>query len=359
MIPLRPSALQALAASCLVLGLAAGGCAGADRSEGSDRPVARQAASQTGAAPARTGAARPYKVLTISIDGLSSAAIRKLGGSELPNLHRMIRNGASTLNARSAYEQTETLPNHTSMVTGRRIKKSAGGHGVTWNDDRAGTTVQKAAGEWVSSIFHRVGSHERSSSLFSTKSKFSLFERSWPGAIDKVYIDGSHSTVVTHAISDLVDHHRAFTFLHMSQPDAAGHAYGGMTSEYLQGVRDADRQLGRVLRAIDDHPRRLKQRLVVILTSDHGFAAGQERHDDPTLLANHRAPFIAWGPGIDQANLYRINPHYCSPGTKRVTYGVACKAVRNGDVANLAARQLGIGTVGGSLFGKRHPLYIR
>ncbi len=104
-----------------------------------------------------------------------------------PTLHRLIERGASTLNARTERELTDTLPNHTGMVTGRRIAARTGGHGVTWNDDRRRPpTVQRGRGAPGG-----VGVQRRSTApvwataVFASKSKFSLFERSWHRAIDR------------------------------------------------------------------------------------------------------------------------------------------------------------------------------
>ena len=41
--------------------------------------------------------------------------------------HRLMRQGVWTLNARTVHESTQTLPNHTSMVTGRPVT-ATGGH---------------------------------------------------------------------------------------------------------------------------------------------------------------------------------------------------------------------------------------
>ena len=74
--------------------------------------------------------------------------------------------GASTLNARTEREMTVTLPNHTGMVTGRRIEAATGGHGVTWNDDRlTPNTVQAAAGHDVASVFTAVDAAGGSTAL--------------------------------------------------------------------------------------------------------------------------------------------------------------------------------------------------
>ena len=55
--------------------------------------------------------------MAISLDGFNPQALRKLGRAGTPNLHKIIRQGASTLNARTEQEMTITLPNHTGMVT--------------------------------------------------------------------------------------------------------------------------------------------------------------------------------------------------------------------------------------------------
>ena len=126
------------------------------------------------------------RVLAVSIDGLRSSAITQLGRAGTPTLHRLMAQGASTLNARTEREMTVTLPNHTGMVTGRRIAASRGGHGVTWNDDRRRPpTVQRAAGHDVSSVFRVVHNASRGTALFASKTKFSLFERSWDAGINR------------------------------------------------------------------------------------------------------------------------------------------------------------------------------
>ena len=66
------------------------------------------------------------RVLAISIDALNPTALTRLGRDELPNFWRLIDEGSATLNARSQVELTLTLPNHTSMLTGRRINAKKG-----------------------------------------------------------------------------------------------------------------------------------------------------------------------------------------------------------------------------------------
>ena len=96
------------------------------------------------------------RVVAISVDGLNPDAIDQLGEAGTPTFHRLMAEGASTLNARTEVEQTVTLPNHTGMVTSRRMDRTQGGHGVTWNDDRLGR--DRAGGRRAT---RRLGVHRR------------------------------------------------------------------------------------------------------------------------------------------------------------------------------------------------------
>lgn len=285
-------------------------------------------------------------VLAISIDGMSVAAVRKLGRAQLPNLYRFMRAGASTTNARTEREMTVTLPNHTGMVTGRRIDAAAGGHGVTWNDDRlTPNTVQEAAGHDVSSVFSVVDAAGGSAALFAAKTKFSLWPRSWPDAIDRTTIDEDNGALVNELIADL-DEDRDFRFLHLSPPDVAGHAHGWMSKPYLRAVRRSDALVGRVVKAVNADPVR-RAHTTILLTSDHGGHGPS--HSDPTLLDDYRIVFMARGAAVDRGvDLYAINPTYKNPGTRRTVYGLRRPPVRNGMIANLALDLLDLPAVEGS-----------
>jgi hypothetical protein len=295
------------------------------------------------------------QVLAISVDGLNVRAISQLGRQELPNLTRLLRQGASTRNARSQVEMTVTLPNHTSMLTGRRIDAAERGHGVVWNYDRPRITVQDAAGGPVGSIFTRVHGAGGKTALFATEQKFSLFERSWPASVDRSTIvqDGDRS--VTLAVRrDLLHRSRAFTFLHLGAPDEAGHAHGWLSPDYLDAVRQVDRNIGTLLRTIRENPGRLGD-VVVVLTSDHGGKPGTTSHSDETCLCNYRVPFLIWGPGVTRGDLYALNPTYADPGNARIRFD-GIQPIRNGDLANLSASLLGLGPVPESLWGADQSL---
>ena len=340
----RPLVLAtAVTAFALVAGAA---CAnGADRGPTVALTSASVPASAGTPVSGRSPVPVPTSVLTVSLDGLNPKALKVLGRAGTPTLHRLIDEGASTLNARTQYEMTVTLPNHTGMVTGRRVTAAKGGHGVTWNDDRLSPgTVQEAAGHPVSSVFSVLKDNGLGSALFASKTKFSLWQRSWPTDIDKVDITLGNGALVRHLIADLATP-RAYRFLHLSAPDAAGHAHGFMSARYLKTVKRTDRRLGKVVAAIDADPT-LSKGLVLMVTADHGGKG--LRHDIANRYANYRIPFIVRGAGVPAAkNLYALNPDYRSPRRGRPTYAGA-QPVRNGDVANLVTSLFGLPAVEGS-----------
>jgi len=342
--PVLASLVSLLTSTCVVLAgtqacaVAPAGDAGPPAAAPTETKVEAQASRKADA----------ESVLAISIDGMSVAAIRKLGKKELPHLYRFMRAGASTLNARTEREMTVTLPNHTGMVTGRRIDAATGGHGVTWNDDRPSpSTVQAAAGHDVGSVFSAVDAAGGSTAMFAAKTKFSLWQRSWPDAIDRATIDLDNDRLVSSLIADLGTD-RDFRFLHLSLPDNAGHAYGWMSKPYLRAVRRSDALVGRVVKAVNADPVR-RAGTTLLLTSDHGGHGPS--HDRATVLDNYRIAFMARGSAVDRGvDLYAINATYRDPGTRRTTYGMRRPPVRNGMIANVALDLLDLPPVEGSEF---------
>lgn len=363
---------RALGAAACAVALVLSGCAGGD-----DDPAAQPSRTATAAptaTPTPTGAPSPepppsaeapaateppakpprkrhYDVLAISVDGLNPSAV---GGAAFD---RLFSEGVGTLNARTAVEQTVTLPNHTGMLTGRRIDAGAGGHGVTWNDEIPGRTVPGPGGDGVASVFDVVHAAGGTTALFAGKDKFATFERSWPGAIDEFEVDGDPEALVDDAIDDLTTERRRFTFLHLELPDVAGHASGWLSPAYDDAVARTDQLLGEVLAAVDS-TRRLSKRLVVVLTADHGGPEGEKQHSDAGDVANYRIPFVVWGAGIEPGDLYERNPDYADPGGDQLAYD-GTQPVRNADVANLALDLLGLDAVPGSELDAAQDLDVR
>jgi hypothetical protein len=285
-------------------------------------------------------------VLAISVDGLNPTALTQLGRAELPHFWRILDEGKSTLNARTSVEKTVTLPNHTGMITGRRVNADLGGHGVTINDE-TDATVHELAGHHIASIFEVVHDAGLDSALYAGKTKFDLFENSWPDEIGTFLVEDDLPTLVTAASADLLTDQTELIFLHVQSPDVAGHKDGFMSAEYLDAVRAVDVELGRLLSAIDSEPT-VADSLAIVLTADHGGETGTRGHGDRSTLENYRIPFAAWGAGTSAGDLYERNPDFLDPVTGLPSYEPERQPVRNANLANLSMELLGLGPVPGS-----------
>lgn len=290
-------------------------------------------------------------VVLISVDALSSAAVRQLGPEGAPALWRIIDEGAATLEARPLYEDTRTLPNHSSMLTG--IPRD-GGTGVDFNEDNGGT-LESQAGRYVSGVFDVAHDHGLRTALLAEKDKFNFLIRSWDaahGGPDRVGRNDGRDKVddaVVAPVDRLEDTAEAdlaagtrLVFWHLAAPDVAGHAHGFLGPVYLDAVQAADAQVGQLLDLVDEQPK-LRRRLTIVLTADHGGTAGTRDHSDVTAPGNYRIPFAVWGRGVRQgADLYELNPKREDPGTGRPGYD-GPQPIRNLDAARLVLQLLGLG----------------
>jgi predicted AlkP superfamily pyrophosphatase or phosphodiesterase len=297
-------------------------------------------------------------VVVISVDGFNQSALSKLPARYTNNFRAMRTYGTSTTNARTAVEQTNTLPNHTGMLTGRRITTSSG-HNVTFNYD-PGSTLARVNGHYVPGIFDIAHDRGLSTAMYTSKSKFRFFDRSWGptyGAVDSVGVDNGRDKLdafvlgrPTIAASALLrnlssSNPHNLQFWHISLPDAAGHAHGFMSGAYIRAVRSTNYLLGRFFLTLRDHPT-TRARTSVILTADHGGLGAS--HLDARKLANFRIPFYTWGRGVTRGpRLYIANPGRYYPNTRRVGYS-GPQPIRNLDTANTALRLLGMPSLPGA-----------
>lgn len=316
----------------------------------------------------RAGAAE--HVIHVSIDGLRADAIGRLGPAHCPHLHRLVVEGAFTGNARTDVDITVTLPNHVTEVTGRGVLGPAG-HGVDINYDD-GRTIEEIHGSYVAGVFDVVHDRGLTTSMFAGKSKFALIDRSWNalnGALDATGPDdgrdkidttlvlGDTNALVAAFLADMSAAPRAYSFVHLRDPDSEGHASGWASIEYFRAVMRMDSLLGEILSLADDHPA-LAGRTAIVVTADHG-GVGYD-HGDATDPLNYTVPFAAWGPGVTAgADLYALNAGTrADPGTARPSYDAAPQPIRNGETANLSLDLLGLPGVPGSTIDAAQDLVV-
>jgi len=246
-------------------------------------------ASLPGAGDARP-AAHVRHVVLISIDGLRPDAIEAAGAATLRGL---VRQGAYTLEA-STISPSKTLPSHTSMLTGVGPAK----HGITWNEDRVGETGRVG----VPTVFDLADSAGLDAAAFFGKAKFRHLMV--PGTLDYAQAPTgwwgrwSARRTAYDVRAYLERTARAggpphLLFVHLGEPDYAGHAVGWMSWLYGRAVRTADEALAVVLAAADAAYGRGGYTL--ILTADHG---GHRRTHGSADSLDVTIPWVAWGQSV-------------------------------------------------------------
>ena len=318
-------------------------------------------------------------VIHVSVDGLRPDAVtRQLGA--LPAFARLRAQGAFTDNARTTPTFGNTLPNHASQFTGRVV---AGPHGHGWDTNRfpdPAVTLHRNRGGYVASAFDVASDAGLPTGLYASKAKFAVFDRSYGpglGARDTTGADDGRDKIGTYVydrdtdalvgrlLADLAEEPAGYHVLHLRDPDTAGHRFGWRLwgwHPYMRAVRRADRQIGRVLAAVDADPE-LAGRTVVIVTADHGGSGHDHGAPAPAYFTDRRdytVPFYVWGAGVAPADLYELNEGTrADPGEGHPGVAARPQPVRNGDAANLALAALGLGPVPGSTIGAEAPLRVR
>ena len=293
------------------------------------------------------------RAILISVDGLRSDALTLLSPEQLPNLNRLMQQGAFTLNARNDPDFTVTLPNHISMVTGYPVLGDEGHHYT--ENSMPTATIQEVRGKRVFSIFDVLKDNNRLSALCSSKLKFAVFEKSFP--IDKVALADNDKATITNAIKIMTTMKPDFLFLHLAGPDKIGHKHGWQVtvgSSYMEQVKLVDDEIGQLWQALEKAE--LLNGMLIMVTTDHGGEG--LTHVDALNPRDYTIPFIIWSkevaPGVD---LYTMNlKHRKDPLTNHVLFNAPVQPIRNGESANIILKYLGYGCVEGSTIGCQYPL---
>jgi hypothetical protein len=259
-------------------------------------PAARlRAAPAPGAARAHAGAGAATRALTrhvvvVSVDGLRADAIARY---DAPTMQRLIREGRATLDARTILP-SKTLPSHTSMLTGVPPDR----HGITWNDDR----VVGRGLVPVPTIFAVARARGLHTAAFFGKAKFrhlmvpetldyAQAPRGWWGRWSaRRTVRDVRAYLEAAAALGTPPH---LLFVHLGEPDYAGHAVGWMSWFYGRAVRTADGAVAELVAAADAAYGRGGYTLLV--TADHG---GHRRTHGSADSLDVTIPWIAWGAGV-------------------------------------------------------------
>jgi hypothetical protein len=329
-------------------------------------------------------------VIHVSVDGLNASELEALIDADtlgkFDNFKRLVDEGASTFNARSDYDYTETLPNHTSIATGRPVLKPASAatnvqHNYTSNGEPGSNTVHNQHPDWpgvyVASVFDVAHDNGLSTALYASKSKFVLFDQSYDatnGAADAIPPDDGNDKIDVYVnkstgfpanasnlhadfLANMAASPTNYSWVNYRDPDSAGHASGWGSAVWVDAVRDVDGYLGDIFDLIATQPA-LTGKTAVIVVADHGGTG--TGHGDASDPSNYTVPFFVWGPGVAAgADLYALNVSTrLDPETARPDYDAAVQPIRNGGSGNLALQLLGLTAIPASTVNGNQDLAV-
>jgi arylsulfatase A-like enzyme len=242
-------------------------------------------------APALPASSLTRNVVVISVDGLRPDAIDEYGAA---TLQRLMREGSYSLSASTIFP-SKTLPSHTSMLTGLPPER----HGVLWNT--GATAKTDAIG--LANVFSVARAHGYSTAAFFSKAKFQPLQV--PDTLDYSQAPGGwfNKWSSTRTVADVKTYLGAakpnLLFVHLADPDGAGHRAGWMTREYGRAVLAADAAVQQIITLAEQAYGRGQFSLVV--TADHGGHGTDHGSDDPRDVT---IPWIAWGQGVKRGELH-------------------------------------------------------
>ena len=231
-------------------------------------------------------------VVVVSIDGLRPDAI---SASETPTLNRLAQEGSYTFSA-ATIVPSKTLPSHTSMLTGQPPDV----HGVSWNTN-AGLKKRSVR---IPTVFGVLRNEGLVTAAFFSKSKFTSLQR--PGSLDYSQAPGGWfgywpADRTVRDIENYLENERPhLLFVHLGDPDHAGHESGWMSPKYGEAVKQVDASIAKLLAIAATSFG--SENFTMIVTADHG---GHDRDHGSSDPRDVTIPWIAWGRGVSPATLAR------------------------------------------------------
>lgn len=228
-------------------------------------------------------------VVIIGFDGLSPNGIEN---AETPNFDKLIKEGASTMHARSVLPSSSST-NWASMIMGVGPEQ----HGITSNDWEKNNFVLPAVVQGEDFLFptifrliHTQIKNAEIGAIYHWSGFGRLFEKN---AVTYDINPETEDETAIKASAYIKSKQPVFTFVHFDHVDHAGHEYGHGSPEYYKAVEKADALLGQVMQAITSSA--MAEETVVIISSDHG---GIGKGHGGESMQEVEIPFIVWGKSV-------------------------------------------------------------
>lgn len=240
-----------------------------------------------------TAAAKAPKmkhVVMIGSDGFSAEVVTKNPG-KFPNLERMMRDGSYTLEARSVLPSSSAI-NWATLLMGAGSEM----HGFTEWGSKTPEVEPIYVNQWgfFPGIFGEVRQQMPEAVtgvVYSWDGIGYLFEKD---AVDYALSTDSDDDEATRKFcAFLKEKQPTLAFIHLAQPDGAGHSIGWMTPEYVAACQKIDSLVGVIYDCVQQHMD--PKSTAVIFTSDHG---GKGMVHGGKTMVEMETPYVIVGRGI-------------------------------------------------------------
>ncbi|SDC64986.1 alkaline phosphatase [Niabella drilacis] len=237
--------------------------------------------------------AQPSKVKHVILIGCDGFGAYALPQAEMPQLKRLMQEGAWSLTARSVLPSSSAV-NWASLLMG------------------AGPTVHGYT-EWNSAVPEIPSADTSRFGLFP--SVFSLLKEQRPEAVSALIyswqgigplLEKAATTIrvagkdnddfcVDTAVAIIKSVKPVLTFVHLDEPDGVGHNIGHRTPEYYKELQKVDARIGRIVKAVEDAG--IANESVILVTADHG---GKGKGHGGKSLDEVQIPWVVYGRGVQK-----------------------------------------------------------
>ncbi|UCD58332.1 MAG: alkaline phosphatase family protein, partial [Candidatus Hydrogenedentota bacterium] len=247
----------------------------------------------------RKSAGLPTRALIVAFDGAPSEAIQQ---ARTPHSDRLLREGAYTWRAQATLP-TWSLQCYVSHLAGVRADA------YELLSDPEGWLEPRTYS--VPSLFDLA--HEAGFRTAMFNNWHPLNELPKPGTVDRVfsYEPENHGAPVSApVVKEAADHLQSekpeLCFVHLDDPDAAGHQYGWRSAEQCAAVTRCDEYLGTLLSALEEAGT-LEETLLFVVSDHAGGKKTEFLHGDAEDWTYSHSlvttvPWICCGPGIKRGH---------------------------------------------------------
>ena len=226
-------------------------------------------------------------VILIGSDGFGAYAFKK---AKVPNLKRMMQQGAYSLQARAVLPSSSAV-NWASMIMGSGPEL----HGYTEWGSKTPEVPSRVIGKGniyptIFSVIDEQMPDARKGVSYNWGGIGYLFEKNM---VDLDFNGKTDEETADRAIEFITEEKPVLTFIHFGEPDGAGHNIGHDTPEYYEAVELIDGLVGKILKSLEENG--MMEETIIIFSSDHGGI--EKGHGGKTLL-EMEIPWIIYGKNI-------------------------------------------------------------